>query len=384
MRDQNRKKWILFIGTLIAVCMLSVSAMAAPARVTGVKVAVGEKSCKVTWNQVGGCNGYYIYLYNVPNKQMSIVKVPSAGITSKKITGLSRETKYKAAVAAYKGNSIGKRSSAESFKTKILKPGKVKITVKSEIDSKTRFVWTKASLADYYQIWWKRAGINMKPAQLRAKAVNGLYETKKLKADHTYVFYVRGVRVYKGKEYYGPFTSAVVTPYSVSSDKKLSAQVDTNYAYNGGSNPGASYSKAQLEAYVNYTNGGRPYTSANHYLVWVNTHNYHVYIFTNENRLSKRWTLLYGTPCIIGAPGSNTPPGIYTLQGGTTYVDYGSSHAEYVSFFNGTIAIHSLLYPSQADALSSGYMGSHGCVRVMRQYCRFIYENCQGSTVIVR
>ena len=266
----------------------------------------------------------------------------------------------------------------------ILKPGKVNITLKSESTRKTRITWTKGSPADYYQIWWKSVGTNRKPSLLRSKTVKRWYETKKLKAGRTYNFYVRGVRVYKGKRLYGPFSSVTVMPYSAESDKKLSSQVNTNYAYNGGSDPWASYSKDQLEAYVNYTNGGRPYLSANNYLVWVNTHNYRVYIFTNQNRLSGRWTLLYSTPCIIGAPGSATPPGIYTLQGGMTYVDYGSSHAEYVSFFLGTIAIHSLLYPSQPDALSSGYMGSHGCVRVMREYCRFIYENCQGSTVIVR
>ena len=375
---------MLLIGTLIAVCMLSVSALAAPAKVSGVKVSVGETTCNVTWNKASSCSGYYIYVYNVPKKQMRTVKVSSARTTSMKIKNLSRVTQYRVAVAAFKGNSIGKRSDAVSFKTKILKPGKVKITVKSETASKTRFVWTKGSHTDYYEIWRKSAGKNKKSSRIKSNVVNRSYETKKLKAGKTYTFKVRGVRVYNGKTYYGPFTSATVMPYSKSSDKKLAAQVNTNYAYNGGSNPGASYSKAQLEAYVNYTNGGKPYSSANHYLVWINTNNYHVYIFTNKNRTSGRWTLLYGTPCIIGAPGNNTPPGIYTLHGGMVYCDYGSSHCEYVSFFIDTIAIHSLLYPSQADYLPSGYMGSHGCVRVMRQYCKFIYENCQGSTVIVR
>lgn len=379
------KKWCLLLGTLIAVCMLSASAFAAaPAKVGGVKTSVGEISVRIDWNKVSGCDGYYVYLYDVSAKKMSEYKVKSGNTGFYKITGLKRLSEYKTQVAAYKGKDIGPRSSSVTFKTKIIPPFAINISLRSELQSKVQFVWSKSELAQYYELWRKTWNVDDK-----AKLVNK-HDTLQsctmghLKAGYTYTFYVRGVREYKGKKYYGPFSSVTVSPYTVETDKKLASQINTSYAYGGGSNAKRNYTRAQVEAYVNSTNGGRRYYSANNYLVWCNTNNYHVYIFTNKNRPGGRWSLLYSTPCIIGRSSHNTPRGIFTFYARKPRTEYTGCHAEYISYFCSANAIHSLLYPAQPDSLGQGYMASGGCIRLMRKYCKFIYDNCQHSTLIVR
>ena len=262
----------------------------------------------------------------------------------------------------------------------------MKIKLRSELKSQVNFAWTKSTPAQYYELWRK-----IPEKEKKARLINGNVKQRyinmsHLKAGVTYVFYVRGVREYKGKKYYGPFDSVTLTPYIPELEKKMANQINTGYAYYGGSNPNRNYTRAQLEAYVNANNDGVPYGSANNYLIWCNTNNYHVYIFTNKNRPRGRWTLLYSTPCIIGRSAHNTPRGFFSFHGRNAYHSYGSYHSEYISYFTGvgTNAVHSLLYPMQSDNLGAGYMASGGCVRVPRKYAKFIYDNCQGSTFIVR
>lgn len=384
MKKSIIKKWAVLIGALIAVCMLSVSAFAAPSKVKGVKVSAGETSCKVTWKKATGCSGYNIYLLDVAKNEMKTIKVSSARTTSKKITGLSKVSDYQVQVAAFKGSSVGAASSVVSFKTKVLSPGKIKISVTSETPKKTRITWKKASTTDYYEVWYKEPGKNKKKTRLETNLKTRSYTTNKLKLGRSYTFYVRGVREYEGKKYYGPYSSTKITPYTKKNDKKLASKINTSYAYSSGTNAGKNYSRAQLEAYVNYSNGGKRYPSANHYLIWCNTNNFHVYIFTNKNRSSKRWSLLYSTACIIGRSAHNTPRGTFVIKGRKMRTNYGSNHSEYISYFCGENAIHSLLYPAQPDSLGRGYKASGGCIRVPRKYCKFVYNNCQGSTLIVR
>ena len=68
----------------------------------------------------------------------------------------------------------------------------------------------------------------------------------------------------------------------------------------------------------------------------------------------------------------------------STYHDYGGNHAEYLTSYSGDNMIHSLLFPTQSNYLSSGYMSSLGCIRITRENAAFVYYNCPGSTFIIR
>lgn len=376
-------KWILLLVTVATVWLFSLTAFAAtPSQVQNVKVSVGETSIRVYCDQAYGCNGYYIYLTDVAAKKTRTVKVSSPAAMNQKITGLKRVTNYRVQVAAYAGKTIGPKSAAVAFQTKIINPGAVKIVVYSEEQSKVQFAWTRSLLADYYELWQRIWYVDDKPKLVNNKIDIRSVTTNRLRAGFTYKFYVRGVREYKGKKYYGPFSSIVITPYTKDRDKLLAKQINTNYAYSSSTNAHKEYTKAQLEAYVNY----KCYRSSKRYLVWCNTNNFHIYIFTNKDTTSGRWSLLYSTPCIIGRGSNPTPAGIFKLKGKEHWHDYGGVHAEYVTFFTGmgSNGIHSLLYPQQSDKLSAGYKYSHGCIRVPRKYAKFIYDNCEGATLVIR
>ena len=377
----------IFCFVLLSVFIFTFPSFAsAPERVGGVTVSVGETSCRVKWNKVKKCDGYIIYLHDVDNNKTYGIKVPGQNITERKVTErIKRVTRYKVCVAAYnKKKEIGKKSGIVSFKTKIIPPAQPKVKLVSENVKNTVFTWNKCNLAQYYELWRKTGNeesvcVNKKDKLLSCTMGH-------LKAGTTYIFSVRSVREYKGVKYYSPFSSVKITPFSTSNDQKLASQINTTYAYYGGSDPYQNYSVAALNAYVNCMNNGKPFASRNNYLVWCNTHNYHVYVFTNKGRPEKRWDLIYSWPCIIGRSSNKTPRGIYVFAGRQAYHDYGGVYAEYVSYFTGygTNAIHSLLYPTQSDYLQVGYMSSAGCIRLQKANAKFVYDNCQGSTFIIR
>ncbi len=385
----TRKKIPMLLAALAAVFIMSSCVFAAaPARVRGVKVSAGETGAKVRWNMVRGCDGYFVYLLDVAKNKTYTMKIPSPTTTMRKIKAgnLRRLSEYKVQVAAYKGKTIGRRSSVVRFNTIIIPPSAVKIKLRSELKKEVNFAWTKSTPCQYYELWRRIPEIEKKARLINGKVKSRVVKVSHLKAGVTYIFYVRGVREYKGKKYYGPFDRVTLTPYIPEQEIKLANTINTTYAYYGGTNPTRKYSKAQLEAYVNANNNGVPYASANKYLVWCNTNNFHVYIFEKGLRPAGRWTLIYSTPCIIGRGSHNTPRGFFNFSGRSYWHDYGGNHAEYLSYFTGvgTNAVHSLLYPTQSDNLGAGYKASGGCVRVPRRYAKFIYDNCQGSTFIVR
>ena len=103
---------------------------------------------------------------------------------------------------------------------------------------------------------------------------------------------------------------------------------------------------------------------------------------TDEERGGNgKWSLLHSWPCIIGRGSNPTIRGFYTLSQVSTYHDYGGNHAEYLTSYSGDNMIHSLLFPTQSNYLSSGYMSSLGCIRITRENAAFVYYNCPGSTL---
>lgn len=98
--------------------------------------------------------------------------------------------------------------------------------------------------------------------------------------------------------------------------------------------------------------------------------------------------------CSTGTEKDPTPPGTYILNGATSrwcYFPKWGTHAQYWTRIDAYNAFHSVIY-SRPDpmALSEGsYTGlgkpaSHGCIRLMLEDAKWIYENCgKGTEVLI-
>lgn len=106
------------------------------------------------------------------------------------------------------------------------------------------------------------------------------------------------------------------------------------------------------------------------------------------NRVVKRMI------CSTGTESDPTPPGTYTLNGATArwcYFPKWGSHAQYWTRIDAYNAFHSVIYTSpDSMALSTssytnlGNRASHGCIRLLLEDAKWIYENCgKGTEVIV-
>lgn len=98
--------------------------------------------------------------------------------------------------------------------------------------------------------------------------------------------------------------------------------------------------------------------------------------------------------CSTGTESDPTPMGSYILNGATSrwcYFPKWGTHAQYWTRIDAYNAFHSVIY-SAADAMTlktSSYTGlgkraSHGCIRLMVEDAKWIYENCgEGTEVVV-
>jgi lipoprotein-anchoring transpeptidase ErfK/SrfK len=142
------------------------------------------------------------------------------------------------------------------------------------------------------------------------------------------------------------------------------------------------YDSALKVAWIN----GKGYSSKTQYLVWVNITYQRVNVFSGSAgnwKLEK--TFIVGT----GAPGKDTPVGIFKVIGRTTY---GWTTKAYtvkpvVNFNTYAYGFHSrLYYPNTTKILDSriGFPISHGCVRMYDEDVAWMYENIPtGTTVVV-
>ena len=163
--------------------------------------------------------------------------------------------------------------------------------------------------------------------------------------------------------------------------KELAKNIVIGNPYEQPGMPTKTYTKEQLEAYVNVGNNGKPFTSTGEYLLWCNRITYHMSVF---RKINNKWQLEYYWPCIIGQNSSPTYAGTYTLSRLFERYQFGSNYAKYGTSYAGENTIHSLLYPAQSDSLTSGYKASYGCIRLVLWQAQFIYEECIGCTLIIR
>lgn len=141
-----------------------------------------------------------------------------------------------------------------------------------------------------------------------------------------------------------------------------------------------AYSQGTMEGYVN----GKGYSSSTGYLIWVSLKTQTVNIFTGKKG---NWKLLSSAPCASGKPATPTVRGVYSVRYKYDQWNFDTYKVCYVTGFYEGYAFHSRCYAPDWSKLTDPTIGtpaSHGCLRMLDEDCRFIYESIPyGTTVVV-
>ena len=124
------------------------------------------------------------------------------------------------------------------------------------------------------------------------------------------------------------------------------------------------------------------YSSSTGYLILVDSTTNKTAIFTGSKgswSISKYWD------CCTGASSSPTPKGTYTI--GSRGYSFGSGYTCYYwTQFYGSYLFHSILYNQGTLTVQDGTMGanvSHGCVRLLIENAKYIYDTIPKGTTVV-
>ena len=124
------------------------------------------------------------------------------------------------------------------------------------------------------------------------------------------------------------------------------------------------------------------YDSETDYLIWVSRYTQKVMVFQGSAR---NWKLIRTFPCGSGSNTTPTPPGAFRTEYRNTRWDYGGYYVGMPTIFNGGHAFHTVLL-NYDGSYYNGTVGrplSHGCVRMLPDDCRFIYELPLHTRVVV-
>ena len=350
------------------------------AKPTEVKAtATGERTIALKWKVVSGAAKYVIEVKNTKTgKQRKIVlaKKKKSGTVTVKIGKLAYATKYAFRVTAVAGSRKSAASKTVYARTKLIIPAKPSAWVESKGEDSFTVKWNPVKYADEYAVYqdmgtWK--------AELQRSRTTS-YSAEGLEAG-TVDLIIRAVRRRGGASAYSErerLSMSVQGRYAKFAN--LASTVDDGSVYSGGGDPYRTISTEQAEAYVNYSNGGRPFGSPTDWLVWINTRSYRLFVFQWDG---KYWQLDRSWPCVIGTESNPTQRGVFTLSRMAAYWDYGYNHSVYVTSYSGDNAIHSLLFPSESDSLTAGFMSSQGCVRLISSAAKYVYDNCEGANCVI-
>lgn len=140
------------------------------------------------------------------------------------------------------------------------------------------------------------------------------------------------------------------------------------------------YSLGTKEGFVNL-NG---YSSPTDYMIWLSLKTQRVNIYRGSKG---SWKLVRTAPCSTGKNTTPTVSGVYSIIYKTPIWRFLEDYTRVynVTGFWGGQAFHSRLYYYD-DTICDGTIGtpaSHGCVRMMDEDCRYIYEELPQDTTVV-
>ena len=128
------------------------------------------------------------------------------------------------------------------------------------------------------------------------------------------------------------------------------------------------------------------YKSATKYKILLNRGKCKVYIFKKNNK--GVWKRIKTYPCVVGAPGTETPRGVYaTKDRGLAFETEYGNYCWYFTRIHSNYLFHSQIYaPGSMSDIVDGTMSaaaSHGCVRLYLSNAKWIYDHIPTKTRVV-
>jgi len=140
------------------------------------------------------------------------------------------------------------------------------------------------------------------------------------------------------------------------------------------------YSEAAMEGFVDKMG----YSSSTGYLIWVSLKTQTVNVFSGSKG---NWELVKSMPCASGNPATPTVKGTFRVQKRYNVWIFDGYKVRYATGFYEGYAFHSRPYNNSFTQLLDPTMGepaSHGCLRMLDEDCKYIYDNIPwGTTVVV-
>ena len=158
------------------------------------------------------------------------------------------------------------------------------------------------------------------------------------------------------------------------------------YVYSGNSMNG--FGKTSYSLYKVPTQQGQMLTRANMYssptpyLLMVNRSTHKVGVFQKG---ANGWDFVHYWDCGDGAPGTPTVEGVFSVGSKGYYFDSGAARCYWYTQFRGNYLFHSVLY-NKNGTLQDGRVGmalSHGCVRLLIENAKWIYDTIPAGTTVV-
>ena len=422
-----KKAGILLCGLLFSVLLVCTAFAAGNVKIQS--ISAGETDVTLTWQKVSGAKSYSVYQWEegVANK----VGQAKASATSFTVKGLELDKTYSFYVAAASKSGDEIKSSTVSATTHVMGLEKVPGLIVGNKDKMVKLRWKKVPRADGYVVYRQ----NDKGEYKRVKRTKNSYcYVKKLTNGNSYSFKVSTYRILDGKKVTGELSDAVTgKPFNTSKVKKIhpyykkgtmkqTYRVDgvtfkagktvTVVSESGGkckvkkgsktynvpssvinltgyyTNYKKYYSRKLAEQFVNY----KGFTSKTPYFLWVSTYGQHVYVFEGSRY---NWKLVQCYICSTGmfhnedGDPSPTPNG-KGITGGKREVWYW--YADQIAYYCVDMKpggfFHSWLYhPDGTKYPGIGRIGvpsSHGCVRLEKKDCKWIYDHIpEGTSYIV-
>ena len=122
------------------------------------------------------------------------------------------------------------------------------------------------------------------------------------------------------------------------------------------------------------------------YFIWVNKSTFRVNIFEKKD---SKFVLIKDYSCTIGASSTKTPSGTFKIESRKPGFTSGPVSVKNATRFTppsfGNYYFHSYLYNLAGTKVVNSTMGqalSHGCIRLLPENAKYIYDNIPNGTVV--
>lgn len=119
------------------------------------------------------------------------------------------------------------------------------------------------------------------------------------------------------------------------------------------------------------------------YLITTSLKTKYTYIFKEDGG---KWEQIYKWRCTVGKKTTPTIKGYFYITGRKPYFGTTQYRAKYATRFIGRYYYHSILYDSTGKYVIDSRLGmeiSHGCIRLLTQNAKWIYDNIPNSTPVI-